>query len=344
MNKTFLACTGVLALALLPVRAVDKVDFTKDILPILEKSCVSCHGADKQKGKLRLDSKDATMKGGSSGEVILAGKPDASEFYKRITLPKGDDDIMPPEGEPLTKAQQELVKAWIQQGAVWPDGLVIKSGTDKPKSAEPQLTPVKPSAAEQKAFAELEKLGHSVRPIAMNSDWRYANFRALDADTAAKVMPLLKDMKTLTDLNLSGAKITDDQLAHLSADINLTRLHLENTPVTDAGLAHLKGLKNLVYLNLFNTAVTDKGLAHLNGMANLQRLYVFETKITPAGIASIKKTLPQVEVIEGWKIEDIAKVEAKKEEPKKEAPAKSDAKKAEPKKADAKKADPKKKN
>lgn len=332
MNKTLLALTGILSATLMPALAADKVDFAKDIKPILEKSCVSCHGADKQKGKLRLDSKEATMKGGGTGEVITAGKPDKSDFYHRITLPKGDDDVMPPEGDLLTKAQQDLVKAWIEQGANWPDGLVIKSGSDKPKSAEPQLAPVKPTSAEQKAFAELDKLGVPVRPIAMNSEWRYGNFRGLDAATAAKVLPLLKDMKTLTDLNLSGAKVTDTLLANLSGDINLTRLHLENTPVTDAGLAHIKGLKNLIYLNLFNTAVTDKGLAQLNGLSNLKRLYIFETKVTPAGITAIKKALPGVEVIEGWKIEDIAKAEPKKDEAKKDAPAKTDAKKPEAKK------------
>lgn len=340
MNKSIFALTGILAFSVLPTHAAAKVDFAKEILPILEKSCVSCHGEDKQKGKLRLDTKEFAFKGES---VLVPGKPDASEFFHRITLPKGDDDVMPPEGDPLTKAQQDLIKAWIEQGAVWPDGLAIKSGDGKLKSAGPQLAPVKPTSAEQKAFAELEKLGQGVRPIAMDSDWRYGNFRGLDADTAAKVLPLLKDMKTLTDLNLSGAKITDAQLANLAGDINLTRLHLENTPVTDAGLAHLKGLKNLVYLNLFNTAVTDKGLQELKAMANLQKLYLFETKTTDAGIAALKKALPNAEIVLGWKIEDIAKAEPKKEEAKKDAPKKAEPKKAEPKKDAAKKEEPKKK-
>jgi mono/diheme cytochrome c family protein len=342
MKKTMLALTGLLAAAL-PLAAAAKVDFAKDIQPILEKNCVSCHGAEKQKGKLRLDSKEATLKGGSSGDpAVVPGKPGESDFLRRVLLPKGDDDVMPPEGELLTKAQQDLIKAWIEQGAQWPDGLVIKSGEGKPKSAGPQLAPVKPTAAELKMFAELEKLSQPVRPIAMDSEWRYGNFRGLDAATAAKVLPLLKDLKTLTDLNLAGAKITDAQLASLATTPNLTRLHLENTPVTDAGLAHLKGLKNLVYLNLFNTAVTDKGLEHLRGLTSLQKLYVFETKVTDAGIAALKKALPNAEIVQGWKLEDLAKAEPKQDEAKKEEPKKAEAKKEEPKKADAKKKEKKK--
>lgn len=335
--------TALLSAAVWPLAAADKVDFARDIKPILEKSCVECHSAEKIKGKLRLDTKELAFKGGSSGEVIIPGKSGESELFRRISLPKGDDDVMPPEGEPLAKAQQDLIKAWIDQGAHWPDGLAIKGGEGaKPKPAGPRLAPVKPTGAEQKAFAELEKLGHPVRPIAMDSDWRYGNFRGIDAETAAKVLPLLKDMKTLTDLNLSGAKLTDAQLASLAGDANLTRLHLENTPVTDAGLAHIKGLKNLVYLNLFNTAVTDKGLQQLTGLTNLQKLYVFETKVTDAGVAALKKALPNVEIIQGWKLEDLAKAEPKKEEPKKEEAKKEEPKKPAPKKADAQKADKKK--
>src|SRR5437667_1914718 len=82
-------------------RAEDKVDFARQIRPILEQNCVKCHGPEKQKAKLRLDSKEAALKGGKDGVIIVAGKAEKSEMYRRITLPKGDDDIMPNEGDPL---------------------------------------------------------------------------------------------------------------------------------------------------------------------------------------------------------------------------------------------------
>src|SRR5919108_5711949 len=104
-----------------PVRGEGKVDFAKDIHPILQQSCVKCHGPEKQKGKLRLDSKEAAFKGGKEGAVIVAGDAAKSELYRRITLPEGDDDIMPNEGDPLTKAQTDLFREWINQGADWPE-------------------------------------------------------------------------------------------------------------------------------------------------------------------------------------------------------------------------------
>src|SRR5436189_2558507 len=96
-------------------RAADKVDFAKQIQPILQNNCVKCHGPEKQKGKLRLDSKEAALKGGKDGPAFVAGDAAKSEMYRRITLPKSDDDFMPSEGDPLAKAQMDLIRDWINQ-------------------------------------------------------------------------------------------------------------------------------------------------------------------------------------------------------------------------------------
>src|SRR5262249_19857814 len=88
-----------------------------------QKACFECHGPERQRGKLRLDSRAAALKGGGSGPVLIPGKAEDSELFRRIALPKGSDDLMPARGEPLSKAQVEAVRAWINQGAVWPDNL-----------------------------------------------------------------------------------------------------------------------------------------------------------------------------------------------------------------------------
>lgn len=96
-------------------------DFTKDIAPLLREHCVKCHGPEKQKGGLRFDAKSEALKKGDSGEhSIVPGKTGESELVRRIT--STDKDLrMPSEGEPLTAAQIELLKSWIDGGAMWPD-------------------------------------------------------------------------------------------------------------------------------------------------------------------------------------------------------------------------------
>ncbi len=97
------------------------VDFAKEVEPLLIKRCSECHGPDKQKGALRLDTRAAAMKSGESGKpALLPGKPDDSELIRRVTT-SDPDDAMPPKGERLTDAEVAVLRQWIAEGAVWPE-------------------------------------------------------------------------------------------------------------------------------------------------------------------------------------------------------------------------------
>jgi hypothetical protein len=330
-------------LALAPVtsaRAAARPDFAKEILPILEKNCFECHGEEKQKGKLRMDSREALLKGGDSGPALIVGKAAESLLLQRVLLPRDNDEAMPPKGEGLTKAQQELLRAWIDSGAEWPAAALTKA--DKPDPAK--LAGPKPSAAELKAVAELAKHGIQAREIANGVNWRYANFRVAGSKFDSKVFALLKDVQNLQELNLSNVELKDSDLAHIAGLKHLERLNLSGSTVTDAGLAHLKNLTNLTYLNLFNTKITDAGLKHLHGLTNLKSLYLFETQVTDTGVGALAKALPQTRIDRGWDLKELAKLEAsiKEAEAKKAAETKAAEKKADAKKATPTKAEPKK--
>jgi hypothetical protein len=97
------------------------ISFNRDIRPILSDNCFACHGPDakKLKGNLRLDLRDQTTKPAKSGKIaIVAGRPDESELVARIFTTDGDDLMPPPEShKTLTKAQKELLRRWIAEGA-----------------------------------------------------------------------------------------------------------------------------------------------------------------------------------------------------------------------------------
>jgi mono/diheme cytochrome c family protein len=78
-----------------PGRAEDKVDFAKQIQPILRQNCVKCHGPEKQKGKLRLDSKEVAMKGGKDGVVIVAGDADRASCIGASFCPRATTTSCP---------------------------------------------------------------------------------------------------------------------------------------------------------------------------------------------------------------------------------------------------------
>ncbi len=94
--------------------AAQKQDYTKVIQPIFDANCISCHGAKKVKGKLRLDTLEATLKGGKNPTFTI-GKPDDSMLLARVFLERTAGDVMPPKAEkPLTKEQKEAIYAFIE--------------------------------------------------------------------------------------------------------------------------------------------------------------------------------------------------------------------------------------
>ena len=96
-------------------------DFVRDVLPILRRACFECHGPEKQKGGLRLDSRAALLKGGDNGPPVEIGKPDRSELIARISRTKGADGVMPARGETLTKNEIAILRQWIADGLRWPE-------------------------------------------------------------------------------------------------------------------------------------------------------------------------------------------------------------------------------
>ena len=99
--------------------AAERVDYLKEVKPVLAARCYACHGALKQEAKLRVDTAEFIRKGGKHGPAIVAGKPDASLLLKKVSA-HSLDERMPPEGEPLHAPQIAVLRAWIAAGALAP--------------------------------------------------------------------------------------------------------------------------------------------------------------------------------------------------------------------------------
>jgi mono/diheme cytochrome c family protein len=132
-----------LDLTKLPSASTILTDFARDIQPLFADKCVKCHGPEKQKGGLRLDSKAAAFKGGDEGKVIVPGKSSESRLVHLVAgLEK--DVIMPPKGERLTTQEVSLLRAWIDQGANWPESAMRPQNTHW--SLQPLQAPVVPNS------------------------------------------------------------------------------------------------------------------------------------------------------------------------------------------------------
>jgi mono/diheme cytochrome c family protein len=146
------------------------IDFVRGIRPILEQHCYECHGEKKQKSSFRLDVKAAAFKGGDDhAPDIVPGKAKESPLIQLVTS-DDKDERMPPKGDPLTAAQIATLTRWIEQGAVWPDGVDLVKVVDRRDhwSFKPVTNPAPPETADkawprnpvdQFILARLEKEG-----------------------------------------------------------------------------------------------------------------------------------------------------------------------------------------
>jgi formylglycine-generating enzyme required for sulfatase activity len=127
MNMKYCSVAAALGLAF-TASAADKIDFAEDIKPLLESTCVSCHGPEKPKAGLRLDTRAGAIKGGDDGTALVPGDAKKSPLYASTILPADHDELMPPsnKGGPLPKEHTEVLRLWIEQGAPWPDNLTLK--------------------------------------------------------------------------------------------------------------------------------------------------------------------------------------------------------------------------
>jgi hypothetical protein len=108
---------AVASVTALRASAQAPVSFGRDVWPIIAARCVECHGADKQEGKLRLDSPEGVRAGGEYGAIVVGGDLAKSTLYELITKDHADPDRMPNKGEPLGATDVATLRAWIDQGA-----------------------------------------------------------------------------------------------------------------------------------------------------------------------------------------------------------------------------------
>jgi ankyrin repeat protein/mono/diheme cytochrome c family protein len=207
-----------------PAAPGGKVDFGRDVQPLFRQNCYGCHGASQQKNGFRLDRRRDAFRGGT-GVVIGRGNGEASRLYLRLI---GDryGQQMPPTGA-LRPEQVATIKAWIDEGAEWPDEL----------SGETPPTP--PDANATRLMAALRAGNHRAADTMSAADWPVANLKGPGGSTPLMFATLYSDAATVAALLDHGAdpNIKNDAgataLMWAVADLEKTRLLLDHGAQAD---------------------------------------------------------------------------------------------------------------
>ena len=157
----------LLLLAAAPSQAAP--DFAREVRPILEKSCLGCHGPEKQKNGYRLDVRDIALKGGESGEAAIVPHDAKASPLIRYVSGEDADMLMPPKKSDkprLTAAEVETLRAWIDAGASWPEEFAGAKEAKPHWSLQPLAKPAVPGAEANPidAFIHAKLAAKNLRP------------------------------------------------------------------------------------------------------------------------------------------------------------------------------------
>jgi uncharacterized membrane protein len=265
------------------------------IQPLFEGHCITCHGQNKHKARLRLDSYAAVMRGGKHGPVIKPGDVKGSELFHRITLPPSDDDFMPAENKrPLSVSDVELIGAWISSGAsrtLAADAIAAVPANSASQTTVPELNfqEIDPNAVtrERAAFASIisqiqlrlpnvvEYQSRTSANVVVNASWLGSKFGDNDVVALAPVSD------RIVAADFSGTAITDRSARAIAAMKKLRQLRLAHTAITDTTIQEFGSLDHLESLSIFDTRVTASSLSMFARLSKLQHVYAGETKIPP---------------------------------------------------------------
>ena len=259
--------------------------YMRHINPIFDSNCVSCHGQSKVSGNLRLDSYESLMTGGKDGPVIVAGHPEKSILFERITLPPDHKQFMPAQGKPPLKPEEiAWIKAWILQGAS-PTTTGLAGVHIREDASEIPLQPVGDYSALMNEIRRMQSgQGAKLVPVSSKpSDGLILNTVDVAASFGdAQLAGFTKFAPYIVEAELGRTAVSDASFATLGTFTHLRALHLEGTAVTGEGIQKLAPLSQLTYINLSNTRVTKAAAAQLDSMKALRHVYLYNTPAQPA--------------------------------------------------------------
>ena len=275
------------------------IAFNDVIKPIFEKKCISCHGEGSMKGGLLLEDTIGLLKGGKTGPLFIPGDPLMSLLMHRIHLPEDDKKHMPPISKTaLTRAEIELLAAWIKSGAGLNNKLnalpaqdsfrILSASYLAPAESSPDQPVYDFVAADEKKIKELNNNYRIIEPQGIGSPALSIHFYGKNVYNTKSLEELHAIKQQVTELSLARMPVKDEDLSIVKQMINLKKLNLNYTDITAAGLAQLTGLQKLQELAISGTAVTAQSIEKIAGLPALSSIFIWNTKIDSAQASNLR--------------------------------------------------------
>ncbi|MFC4994517.1 c-type cytochrome domain-containing protein [Rubritalea tangerina] len=296
-----------------PTLTTDPVVYTDIVVPILEQKCYKCHGADKQKGALRLDSIAFMIEGGESDTALIPGDASSSPLVTTIHLPLKDDYHMPPEGKPQVTSQElAVLEWWIDSGAKENTKL---SQTQIPSKLEsyfasfvtPKKTPNEATQETKQPTISPEVYNQFLTKYPHTLDWTQKGASTLRFSAASirtnyhdKDLQALSPFSSqLVELDLNGTSISNTAATNILKFPNLEKLTVAATSISDDFIETLQQHKGITTLVLHSTEISDQSVDALASMQQLKKLFLWNTNLSNTSVKKLIKSLPNCHINTG---------------------------------------------
>jgi hypothetical protein len=278
--------------------------YEKAIAPILAQKCVSCHGPEKVKGQLQLQSPEFIIKGGKNGNILNGIQNEEALLLQRIHLPNSDEKHMPPDGKlQLTLEELTLLNKWVKAGGNFTKKISELAKTDSLAIlAMAYKAPAKGSGENKNNAPDLKQYNSSyltVNYLFNGSKDIEVNFFQGSFYKTEQLKNLEKIKDNIVSLNMQGMPITKEDLAIIVQFTRLKKLNLNYTNLQIADLQVLKNISGLVNLSICGIEVNQSSLKTLLEKAPFTEVHVWTNHSSEKEFQQLSASNKKVKIIIG---------------------------------------------
>jgi len=282
--------------------------FTAAVAPILNQKCISCHGPDKVKGDLRLDSKEYILKGGESGDLLKTNLSGDPLLLKLIHLPLQDEAHMPPDGKlQLTATEIAILRNWVYKGSSFDMGLNELTQNDSLANLVDQYitankkTEIKtnlPDLAEFNTdYCTVNYLFYGTGQVDVN--FFQASF--YDRETLKKLLVIKENIVRISMQNMPLSKEDLDIVLQFN---NLEKVNLNSTGLNISEIESLKSLENLQSVAICGIEFNENELDNLLAGSNFMAINVWAENVNQSQLEKLIAKYPAVKFTIGDNLEN----------------------------------------
>jgi mono/diheme cytochrome c family protein len=278
--------------------------YEKAIAPILAQKCVSCHGPDKVKGQLQLQSPELIIKGGKNGSILNGIQNEEAQIIQRIHLPNADEKHMPPDGKlQLTLEELTLLNKWVKAGGNFTKKISELAKTDSLAIlAMAYKAPAKGSGDNKNNAPDLKPYNSSyctVNYLYNGSEDIEVNFFQGSFYKIEQLKNLEKIKDKIVSLNMQGMPITKEDLAIIVQFTKLKKLNLNYTTLTLNDLAPLKTITSLKNLSICGMEVNENTLSKFLEKAPFTEINIWTNHSSKKEFQQLSASNKKVKIIIG---------------------------------------------